>query len=214
MIYEEKIELINRINNHTLDADYALLNKFVTDRDPLIRSEIARTLADSDAFYGESLLITLLRDRNMMVRVEAADSLASYRSMNVFNNLMDVIQEESYYLLKGYAITSLAQIGVDILPVQTKSLLIDVLQADRRYFIRLSCYEGLYRLGVNDTLWDIFKLYKSQDYRIRCAVVSTLNELVDDTNRMDICNFVSRQIPKEKAFAVLDNLNHLLALIG
>lgn len=201
------------VEDNDMTIDINKIKLLSTSRSPLVRCEVAEMLAECAGNECENILLSLLHDKNMLVRVEAADSLSSYASSTVFHSLLRVIDTETYYLLRGYAILSLSQVGLKIDPIRTVDELRNILQYEKRCFVKLSCHEGLYRLGIHDSLLSIFSLFKSKNYRNRCAVLSSLEQLMDNNNQIVILHFLREQLKHETDLSVKDHISKLIKKI-
>jgi len=186
------------------------LDQLVAHRSPLVRCDAASYMAEHVDDENHILLLQLLSDRNVLVRVEAADSLSEYPCRKTFDALAAVLNAEKYYLLKGFAALSLGRVGVEVDAVSAQRLLTEALEGEKRIFVKLCCYESLYLLGCANMLERIISLYGSSSYRNRCAVIESLGELLDRSNSERIREFLLSELPSETALSVKDKMTDLL----
>jgi len=180
------------------------------DRSILIKLEVIRTLINFNGDFSKRILFELSEDKNNMVRVEVIDALKFFPEHDVFD-LLKATTRDSYYLIRSYAIYSMTIVGINLKYEKNKLIkeIKNLLQLEKNMFCKLSCYEAIYILGLKENLIYIFKLFNSKNYRIRCAIINCLFELLSNDNWSEIEKFVDDNIEKEIAFAVKSNMRNL-----
>lgn len=155
------------------------------------RAWLARALAhqNSDA-QTVALLCKLSQDIAASVRVEAVDSLSGFATQECFDILCQASVDEDE-LVRAYAAFGIAYVGKKIYPDRALQTLLDMAQKEKSERVFVDIYEGLYILGRNEMLEELFKLYNSSDYRVQCATLNVLDELVYPENVSTIYKFVS-----------------------
>jgi HEAT repeat protein len=211
---DEKIAWLDSVDEE-VESCHAILLKLITlakDKSPYIRSKVARLLVDYVCEEAMNALLLLLDDKNYMVRTESADSLSYFPYHNVLTVLKRVAENDKHYLVRGYAISSIALISkhLDIISEELKLFFETRSRSENRIFCKLNCYFGLYVLGEIKYLDSIIAVLKSKNYLNRCAAMNVLTEILDDNNSSILIDTVQRLLPNEKSNAVKDMMDNFL----
>lgn len=216
----QKIVLLEDIRNSKIsvemyDKEMEKLQMLTEDRSAFVRMELAKTAGLFCCDTSEQILLNLLYDKDMLVRIEAADSLSNFKSQRAFDALYSVVKGEKYYLLKAYSILSLAYTATSKNLAAARDILRDVIKSDSRRYVRLYCIEGLYFLGDTETsttaVDDIFRIYlTSRNYRTRCAAIYVLYDIMDDNNQDKIKEFIRSHVEQESSYAVKERMFELI----
>lgn len=74
----------------------------------------------------------------------------------------------------------------------------------------LSCSYAQYIMGEKESLGEIFEFLKSKNYRIRCATLNLMRDILNDENIVIIRKEVENMLDQEDALAVRDTAKKLL----
>lgn len=208
--YEDKQELTNN--------QFKKLLKFSNDNNAFVRSIVAELLINFKNKRSKKKLLKLSCDKKAIVRTNAYDSLRIFESKDVEKFLKKVIQKERNKIACAYAIMSWADIAV-ALDVDTSKKRLFVKKIKKLHKIQkseqciLSCCYAQYILGRKKSLKEIIDFLKSKDYRVRCAAINTLWEIIEYDNYEIIKESLRELIEKEDTIAVKSNAMKLRQFI-
>ena len=210
MKHKEKIEFIfnlydeiETISDSELNSKLIILQSLVNDRSTEIRSWIGKILINIPTKESQDILFKYLDDKNELVRCEAVDSIRVFIDKEIFLKLKDMAIEDRSFLVRGYAVYGFVEIGKKLGEKNLdKFILENIIPNENNSFVKLNCYEALYNLGNKNFLNNIFSLFRSKNYRIRCAIISTLDEILNDENRSMIKEFIDSINISEEPFSV------------
>ena len=175
------------------------------------RVMVAKLLVNSETKKSEEILLRLVRDKDSLVRTEACDSLYFSRSASTYDILKKVASKDKNGMVRGYAIMSLYDIATQInREAELNELLQKRLLCEKVVFTRISIFTQLYKLGNDKYLEELIALIKTSRYQNRCAVVNSLDEIIDDSNRQKIIDALSEQRKRDKSFAVISTIDKIL----
>lgn len=171
--------------------DVEMINSLSDSDSTEVRAWLARALAyqNSDT-QAVALLCKLSQDIESSVRVEAVDSISEFATIESFDMLCRAAVDEDE-LVRAYAAFGIAYVGKRINPEKALQTLLDMAKKEKSERVFVDIYEGLYILGKNKMLNELIKLFNSSDYRIQCATLNVLDELVYPQNVSTIYSFVS-----------------------
>lgn len=172
--------------------DYSQIEKMVSAQDEEIRIWIAKALAfsPSNATTVQSLC-RLAEDQDSLVRIEAIDSLSEHISVDSYAVLCSHFKSDDDELVRAYAAFGIALVGRIISPANAVALLLDAERTESSALIRVGIYEGLYILGVEDTLEKLFEQFQSNDYHVQCFTIRALAEVINPENSDLIALFIN-----------------------
>lgn len=185
-INDDVIEMLMKChaNGYSLVSQYdkSNLDRLVNSSDSEVRAWTAKALvADSDNSIALYYLRQLANDPDSNVRVEAIDSLSEYHNTESLQVLSAALSD-SDYLVRGYAAFGVAYVGSHLSPLEAKDLLLHVENIETDQFVLVAIYEGLYLLGCYSYLDKLIAQFQSEDYHIQCAVLHSLEEILDVHN--------------------------------
>ena len=196
-----------RIDKH----DMKTLETISFSDEAYYRAMVAKLLVNSETKKSEEILLRLVRDKDSLVRTEACDSLCFSRSDSTYDILKKVARKDKNGMVRGYAIMSLYDIATQInREAELNELLQKRLLCEKVVFTRISIFTQLYKLGNDKYLEELIALIKTSRYQNRCAVVNSLDEIIDDSNRQKIIDALSEQRKRDKSFAVISTIDKIL----
>lgn len=174
-----------------------------------IRIWLARALAyHSSETQAIALLRKLSKDAASCVRVEAVDSLSGFVNQESFDILCNASRDEDE-LVRAYSAFGIALLGSVISPEKALKTLLKMIQNESNNRTLVNIYEGLYILGQKEKLGELICLFDSPDYRIQCAVLHALEELLCAENIDAIRQFINGLDKTAYVHAVVDTLKQL-----
>ncbi len=174
--------------------------------DALDRCALARRLASEDTDQARQTLLLLAQDPDALVRTEAYDSLGSFPCAEVAQLLKDAIGQEPDELARFYAILSWS----DVAQGQDEALeFLDTLSGKSAYDrVGIACARLTF--GDETGLDGLLGLLNHEDYHIRCCVLKSLEEFLDEENQDRILPAVQQLAAHEDTPCVQDLVEYIL----
>lgn len=174
-----------------------------------IRIWAARALAYND-FNCVTIhtLCRLAKDEDAQVRVEAVDSLCGFSCPDSYAVMRSAILD-SDRLVRAYAAFGVAVIGRTVEPESAQEILLCAEARDTDPRVLTGIYEGLYILEQKSAFDKLIRLFSSNDYHIKCAVLNALIEILNDENRSMVQSFINSIDLSICTTAVTDTLKRL-----
>ena len=120
------------------------------------------------------------------------------------------LQNEKSNLAKSYAITSFAEVVFKLNLCDCYSALFsELLATEKSKLCRISYLYGLHLFG-EDNLDKILFYLDDEDYYVRFAVLSVIEELLDDKNKDLIFRQLNERLSVEKCPSVKDRITKLV----
>lgn len=184
-------------------SDIEILINLSHHNDSEIRAYVAELLALANDIEAERTLITLSKDDDELVRVNACDSLSTFATTNSYEQLLKCILNDQSLLVKKYAILSLIDIMnyVNVDRNELNMLFGNLTQKDDISISALG-FKGLYMMGDKEHLNDIINLLTAEDYRDRCTVINILEDIMENDNQKLIFSALIKLRKTEKSEAV------------
>ncbi|MDP8233546.1 MAG: HEAT repeat domain-containing protein [Candidatus Saelkia tenebricola] len=170
-------------------------------KDEAIRDRAAEALGKIGSARSVEPLITLLNDKNYMVRISAAEALGKIRDERAVEPLIQIMTDENYNVRMSAA-KALSKIGDERALEYTITLLKDnknyyntaaealekfwnkraiehliVLLKDTDNFVRLEASEVLGKIGDNRVMKPLIEVLMDKDHNVRKAAVKSLRKL-------------------------------------
>ena len=213
MKFREKEKILRQIEEKSYEEelaenDYRILNELSYDKDVFIRDRVAEILVESSDEKGEEILLRLTNDKDWLVRADACDSLCISESVTTYNLLKKIAKKDTSGYVRGYAILSLGDIADNF---NKEDELIEFLEDRLKYekveFTKINIYAVLYNLGRKEYFDKLLSMINSKKYTNRCAVVVSLQEIANESNRDMIINVLLEHKKKETAMSVIYTIN-------
>lgn len=219
MKYKEKIIVLTQLEEKSYEEelaenDYRILNELSYDKDVFIRDRVAEILVESSDEKGEEILLRLTNDNDWLVRADACDSLCISESVTTYNLLKKMAKKDTSGYVRGYAILSLGDIA-DKINKEDELLeyLEDRLKHEKVQFTKINIYAVLYNLGRKEYFDKLLSMINSKKYTNRCAVVVSLQEIANESNRDMIINVLLEHKKKETAMSVIYTIDDAIKKI-
>jgi hypothetical protein len=213
MNHKEKCDFLYRLIDFPDQVEYEHNNQIVAelaqDRSPLIRGLVAKALFDYPNGSSKSILLKLSKDKDDLVRVEAADSLKAHVDNVVYTRLLQMAEQDYYYLVRAYAVCSLSVIRVGLESKSLSTFVEERLNKERHIINKIMCTEALYRLGQDDALVQLMDFFKSRNYKNQCAVIHSLTDVLSKKNYGVINDFVRDLSSKDLPISIRSTLENL-----
>lgn len=216
MKFREKEKILRQIEEKSYEEelaenDYRILNELSYDKDVFIRDRVAEILVESSDEKGEEILLRLTNDKDWLVRADACDSLCISESVTTYNLLKKIAKKDTSGYVRGYAIISLGTIAVKIHKEnELMKFLEEKLMHEKTEFAKINIYTVLYNLGQKEYFDKLLSMINSKKYTNRCAVVVSLQEIANESNRDMIINLLLEHKKKETAMSVVYTINDVI----
>jgi HEAT repeat protein len=215
MTTEEKISLLNSYDDIAVlsNKHFLILQEFSSDSDSAVRSLVAPLLVDFINETSKNILLRLAQDDDLLVRTEAYDSLAVFSFNDVEDFLKNAIQKEGDSLARSYAILSWADVVLLLQHDLSKNISFLQEQNDKEKSsdCQLSWCYAQYVFGDKSVLDELLSFLKNENYQIRCAAISLLNEIADENNNKLIRNALTKLLIVEDTIAVQERAKRFLS---
>ena len=213
MTVREKIELLDLYDElPSLNfLQMEVLKRLSYDNNSFIRGLTASLLVKTVNRDVMNILFWLAFDKCEYVRIEAYDSLSEFEYKEVVDFLKNALQNEKSNLAKSYAITSFAEVVFKLNLCDCYSALFsELLATEKSKLCRISYLYGLHLFG-EDNLDKILFYLDDEDYYVRFAVLSVIEELLDDKNKDLIFRQLNERLSVEKCPSVKDRITKLVS---
>lgn len=215
---QEKYKFLKEMDNKIKfsDSEIKIIESLSDDSDVDIRYEVAQNLVFVDSEISDSILLKLLKDKDLMVRVNACDSLCNSKSIKVFEILKTMVNDKSA-LMRGYTVTSLADITKNIY-VNIDEITLFLKKSftnENSEWVKISYYYAFYCFGDKSYYESLLFELNNSSYKCRCAVVNTIEFLFDENQLSNdeiklTCFALKMRLKIEKGYAVESSIIRVL----
>ena len=216
-IRDIKWDIIKDINSHAIltNDELSLLEGFSKDRDADIRGLVVEVLYDRDSEKAETILQILLSDKDNMVRVNACDSLRGSMNKDMIEILKKYAICDPYFLVRGYAVSSIADIIVNIKEVGVSShvsFFKKSLLKEKETWVKIHYYRALYLMEQDVYLSCLLKELHQRNYQNRCLVINLLLSIASEDNKNEIVMALKNRLKIEdcESIAVISSIEMAL----
>ena len=214
MTPEEKADILNGYDDlEELDkSHFDAIVKWVFDEDSYIRGQCAALLINFVNSETKDILFALAADEDDLVRTEAYDSLGVFAYDDVEMFLSKISAEEPDEVARSYAILSWADVAAALQksPSGHIAKMMALKSQEKSSGCILSYCYALYLFGEKGALMEWLSFLNDDDYHVRCAAISLLENVVDETNKDVIKNSISKLLETESALSVRDKAARFL----
>lgn len=200
---------IDEIREQRLRETESVVRKHLRDSSYDVRYAAAEALGVIGTSSSVDALIEALEDPGELVRLVAAESLGRLGRKKAVPALRRLLRDRSE-LVRGYAAEAIAELGA-------KNAVGDIERAlvgEHRDAAKLRYHVALFRLGLRDHLPDIVALLRARSYRVRCAAVNSLVELVRYLPKEEIMQALQQRLVVEKTTAVQSAIRASIHYLG
>lgn len=225
MTSEEKLILIQKYEDVSdeefKDSYFTNLKNFSFDKDDTVKiftaSAFARFADTAKQKEAIDILLQLSHEKNELIRTEAYDAIGCYFEKEVITSLENAILSEKNGLARSYAIDSWIYIQQHLQTnnIQVIAYLDHILAEEKDDNCILNCLYGKYLFGEKPVLDRILSYIESEDYHIRCSVLSIIELILEDKNYTEKCKkkivtMVADLLKKEKIKAVKEQAGEIV----
>lgn len=170
------------VAEHGVEAAVPLVEKLLDDPSDEVRMSAVQSLGCFPAISSVSLekLKSLLTDSSPLVRIETLEVLASFGDKDALPAIAQLLNDADP-LVRASAARSIATLG----GLSYIRAIEDALGSEKDDSARAGLFEALFLLGNREALGELLRLLSSSDYRVRCAVANTLEDLLLDRHQSD-----------------------------
>ncbi len=169
-----RIAAIRVVAEHEVEAAIPFVEGLLNDRSEKVRIAAVECLGTFHGASGFSYekLHALLEDASFLVRIETLESLALLRDFEALPKIASLLSDGNP-LVRAFAARSIAVLDGRsyIQAVQ------DVLKKEKEDAAKVGLLEALFILGEEDALSPFLRLLSSDDYRVRCSVANSLENM-------------------------------------
>ncbi len=198
-------EKINLFESMAFDKNPYLWD-MANDVDEDVRLYLAVELVNYEDQKSEQLLLHLISDQSDIVRANACDSIYWSKSTEVLNLLL-MRAKDDMYLVRGYAILSIADI---LLNVNDKSYISDLnklYSKEKSSWTRMCYYQSFYKLGFEEYIDLLISTLKAKKYNYRISAINFLFDIVNEKNKNKIVEALKLCEVTEKCDVIIQMIN-------
>lgn len=219
-VYELKIERLNDLSNVTSfnDSEWNEIQLLSVDTDNEIRKQTAELLGFHHCKKSEDILVSMLNDVDFLVRTEACDSLYFSINEQIPKILLELYVNESYDLVKGYALLTsgdiLANIGKKFDNNSLRTILLSLENVND--WVKIAIYRTLIKTGYKKYQKELIDKIESPDYRNKIFAISMIYDIIFDMDKNNIQILYEKLKTlkdKESVESVLASVQNLIDMI-
>ncbi len=200
---------IELVTDYELDDMLPEITRMLNDRDSEVRAlaiESIAKLAKRD--FPIKTIIKRLFDDDELVRVAAAEALAEFGDAAVLSGLYKALKDKSP-LVRSFVAEAIGSIG----DKRSIANLEKCLRRETDERAKLGFYVGLSNLDSRNVLQNLIDLYQSEDYRVRSAIINSLDQIKFKGKTVEKINlFLKDALVNEKTIAVKSSIENALKL--
>ena len=204
----DELEPLNEFDDNHMSTILAL----ATNEDSEIRSRVAEILIFAEPEKAEKILLLLSDDRDKLVRTNACDSLGICNSEQVLFALFKKAKKDSYFLVRGYAVLSIADVAKngDFDSSIIYKNLKNIFDKEKKSWVKICYFRSFYILGYHEYFNSLTAAINNSSYQDRCSVLNSLRDIIDKNNVEGIKHALQERLKVEEAYAVSSNIEKLL----
>ena len=205
----EKQEYLEKLGSQSVLLSEDILMILCEDSDECVRSELAQALSFYHNELSEKILVYLLKDKDEIVRINACDSLYWSNSKKTLEKVIVIMQNDKY-LVRGYALLSVADIIINNNYSDFIYKVKYILKHEKSKFVLMNYDSFLYRLGDKASLYKIAKNLNAEKYNVRCHAANLLYNCARREDYLTIIYFLDKRLNIEKVHAVKSTLRRII----
>lgn len=215
LTFNEKFDYINTLREKTTpdENDWNEIEKLSSDESSEIRQLIGEVLALFPCDKSEELLLSMLHDKDYLVRTNVVDSLSFSKSQKTLRSLQELLSDKSV-TVRGYAALSIGDIqrciGGDIR--KTVNMLRNSFFSEKSEWGKIAIASSLCLLGETQFSQALFSAVNSRYYKNRCFALNSLADLPGLYSN-ELLNLLRDRQKTENALCVKENLEKLIATV-
>ena len=187
------------VSEHGLVDALPLVLPLLRDSNAEVRYNAAECVGLLQINTGQvyATLRALLSDKERLVRIQAAESLALIGDRGALPKLAQLLSDRDS-VVRSYAATAIADLNGSAYARDVEK----ALRAEKEELARVGLLEASYRFGRREVLGELLSLLRSDDYHVRCAVANALEFLaVRRSERTLVFSALKRAARAPLAFA-------------
>jgi len=210
----DKWDILNDIEDKKCisSIDLTALEYLSWDEDDKIRNRVAEILVGSASKESEDILVRLLKDKDSLVRANAADSLCISTSLEVLDLLKKRLLKDKSILVRGYSALSILDIATNTKQDINKlsNFFKGVLKKEKRIWVKLNLYEVLYLCGEEVYLNNLISELNNRYFTNRVATVASLHNITSNKNKLIIKTAILERLKIETVHLVKRKIENIL----
>lgn len=205
----EKLEYLEKLGSQSVLLSEDILMILCEDSDECVRSELAQALSFYHNELSEKILMYLLEDKEEIVRINACDSLYWSNSKKTLERLIVIMQNDKY-LVRGYALLSVADIIINNNYSDFIHKVKYILKHEKSKFVLMNYDSFLYRLGDKASLYKIAENLNAEKYNVRCHAANLLYNCARREDYLTVIGFLDKRLNVEKVHAVKSTFRRII----
>lgn len=205
----EKLEYLEKLESQSISLSGEIIMQLCKDSDYYIRYRLSQVLVNYHNELSESVLTCLLDDEEEIVRANACDSLCWSSSMNTLEKMLVMLKNDKY-LVRGYALSSIADIILNNNYFDYVTKVKNILKYEKSKFVLLYYYSFLYRLGDREYLLKIAESLNAVKYTDCCNAANLLYYTAEDKDFSVVINLMKNRLLVEKTLAVKSTFQRII----
>lgn len=205
----EKLEYLEKIGSQSVLLSEDILMILCEDSDECVRSELSQALSFYHNELSEKILMYLLDDKDEIVRINACDSLYWSNSKKTLERLIVIMQNDKY-LVRGYALLSVADIIINNNYSDFIHKVKYILKHEKSKFVLMNYDSFLYRLGDKASLYKIAENLNAEKYNVRCHAANLLYNCIRREDYLTVIGLLDKRLNVEKVRAVKSTLQGII----
>jgi HEAT repeat protein len=169
-----RVAAIRAVAEHQVEAAIPLVEALLNDRSEKVRIAAVECLGTFQGASGLSheKLQALLEDASFLVRIETLESLALLRVFKALPKIASLLSDENP-LVRAFAARSIAALQGH----SYAQAIHHALKKEKEDAAKVGLLEAQFVLGEEDALSPFLRLLSSDDYRVRCSVANSLEDM-------------------------------------
>jgi HEAT repeat protein len=163
---------IRIVADHEVGAAIPHVEKLLSDRSERVRIAAVEGLGAFRGGLSPAKLYPSLKDSSFLVRIGALESLALLKDLKAPPRIAPLLSDKNP-LVRAYAARSIAALQGG----SYTQVIHETLEKEREDSAKVGLLEALFLLGRGEALSSFLELLSSDDYRVRCSVANSLENM-------------------------------------
>jgi len=163
---------IRMVAEHGVEAAVPYVEELLSDRSARVTIAAVECLGAFQVGFSPVKLYRSLKDSSFLVRIGALESLALLKDLKALPRIAPLLSDENP-LVRAYAARSIAALQGG----SYTQVVHEALEKEREDSAKVGLLEALFLLGRGEALSSLLGLLSSDDYRVRCSVANSLENV-------------------------------------
>lgn len=163
---------VRMVAKHDVEAAIPYVEELLNDRSERVRIAAVECLGAFQGGLSPVKLYPSLEDSSFLVRIGALETLALLKDLKALPRIAPLLSDENP-LVRAYAARSIAALQGG----SYTQVIHEALKKEKEDSAKVGLLEALFLLGKGDALSSFLGLLLSDDYRVRCSVANSLENM-------------------------------------